>query len=101
MFKVKIFNADFNEVVSELFSKYGGLKIEDLSVSKEVGKDGEVAVITGTEKNENEIINYFRNLNDFDFNDSKMYIYFYEVKMEKMSYDPYDYLERSGSKMLW
>ena len=101
-FKIKVFKVNVDKLAETIFSKYGGLQVEDLSISTEIGKDGKVAVITGTVKNENTVRNYFRNLSDFKFNNSKFVLYFYkEVEMETMSYDPYDYMERSGSKMLW
>ena len=101
-FKIKVFKVNVDKLAETIFSKYGGLQVEDLSISTEIGKDGKVAVITGTVKNEKTVTNYFRNLSDFKFNNSKFVLYFYkEVEMETMSYDPYDYMERSGSKMLW
>ena len=101
MFKVKIFNVDVEKLAEVIFSKYGGLDVEDLSISTEIGKDGKVAVVTGTEE-AGKVKNYFRYLSDFKFNNSKFYLYFYkDAEVETIQYDEYDYLERSGSKMLW
>ena len=100
-FKVKIFGIkNVEKAIDEIA---GDLKEDSLSFSIEVGREySKVLVVTGTCNEISEVKDYFRDFIDLDFRKAKIKLYFYKTTVEfKMSYDPYEFMERRHSKMLW
>lgn len=103
-FKAKIFGIKNAEKAIDEITGICGLKEDDLSFSIEVGRESsKVLVVTGTCNEISEVKDYFRNFIDLDFRKAKIKLYFYKTTGEEdeMTYDPYEFMERSGSKMLW
>ena len=104
-FKAKIFGIKNVEKAIDEITGICGLKEDDLSFSIEVGRESsKVLVATGTcnESSISEVKHYFRNFIDLDFRKTHLKFYFDKTTVEfKMSYDPYEFMERRHSKMLW
>lgn len=101
-FKAKIFGIKNAEKAIDEITGICGLKEDDLSFSIEVGRESsKVLVVTGTCNEISEVKDYFRDFIDLGFSKVKIKLYFYKTVEFKMSYDPYEFMERKHSKMLW